>query len=57
MPTVEVASPVSTDEAPMPRKKTTIMPRRLQWSPSQPAGRVPAPKAMKPQTESVSSSP
>ena len=41
------ANPVSTADAPMPKKNTAIIPERLQWSASQPEGSDPAPNAKK----------
>ena len=42
------AKVVIAELAPMPRKKTTIMPSRLHLSASHPAGMAPTPKATKP---------
>ena len=52
----ERASPVRIEAVPMPKKNTTIMPNRLQRSASQPDGIEKAPKAMKPPSDSGSSS-
>ena len=46
--TMQVTTPTDIMEAPMPRKKISIMWRRLQRSPSQPVTSEPAPKATKP---------
>ena len=51
------ASPVRIVAAPMPKKNTRIIPVRLQWSASHPAGIEQAPKATKPPRASGSSSP
>ena len=51
---VEPASPVSIEAAPMPVKNTTIMPRRLQRSASQPAGSEHAPNMINPPSDSGS---
>ena len=47
----ELASPARISEQPMPKKNASIMPRRLQRSPSQPAGSEKAPKAIMPPIE------
>jgi hypothetical protein len=49
------AKPVATVPAPVPRKKITIMPDALQRSPSQPAGRAPAPNKIAPASAKGSS--
>ena len=51
------ASPVTTVPAPIPMKKTTIIPTTLQRSPSQPAGSAATPNRMSPRLERLSNSP
>ena len=48
MPNGESASAVAIEPAPMPTKKTTIMPSRLHLSAIHPAGIAQIPKATKP---------
>lgn len=50
------AKPVATVEAPVPRKKITIMPEALQRSPSHPAGNAAAPNRIEPARASGSNS-
>jgi hypothetical protein len=51
------AAAAANSEPPQPNQNSAIMLRRLQWSPSHPAGKENTPKAMKAAVDSAISSP